>query len=222
VFSIPAAEFVAFWAASATLAEVVEHVCARAGDRVPRWAVLGRAITLRAAGTALKTLPDENPARASRSATAGVLATARELARRLMAAHGLTAWAFAFNTNVRRAGVCRYPAGARPGRIELSRHFVQRNPEAEVRDTILHEIAHALIGPRHGHDAVWKAKCVEIGARPERCFGGAVEMPPGRWRATCPGCRKVYDRHRRPPRPAGWYCKPCGPGRGGLVWCDVG
>jgi hypothetical protein len=46
---------------------------------------------------------------------------------------------------------------------------VDRNGAEEIVDTILHEIAHALVGPRHGHDTVWKAKCTDIGARPERC-----------------------------------------------------
>jgi predicted SprT family Zn-dependent metalloprotease len=143
---------------------------------------------------------------------------ARDQAVALMAAHGLHTWAFRFNTNVRRAGVCHY----RPGRIELSAHFVERNSDAEVLDTILHEIAHALVGPRHGHDAAWKAKCVEIGARPRRCYDRAVDMPTGKWRATCPSCSTEYDRHRRPRRLTGWFCRTCGPERGLIRWRVAG
>ena len=135
-----------------------------------------------------------------------------------MAQHGLTEWQFAFNTNKRRAGVCRYPARGRPGRIELSRHYVLRNPTDEVRDTILHEIAHALVGHGHGHDEVWRAKCVEVGARPERCYDETVEMPKGRWRATCGGCGREHDRHRRPQRLTGWHCRKCGKERGAQRW----
>jgi predicted SprT family Zn-dependent metalloprotease len=175
--------------------------------------VLARAQALRRAGVQLREHPDERP-------PTPLLTRAKELATQLLATHGLAEWQFAFNTNKRRAGVCRYPARGRPGCIELSRHYVLRNPEDEVRDTILHEIAHALVGHGHGHDEVWKAKCVEVGARPERCYGEEVEMPRGRWRATCGGCGKDYDRHRRPKRMTGWHCRKCGKERGALQWLE--
>jgi predicted SprT family Zn-dependent metalloprotease len=142
----------------------------------------------------------------------------RELARQLMEQHGLSDWEFGLNSNVRRAGVCHYPHGCNRGRIELSAYFAERNSEAEIRDTLLHEIAHALVGPDQAHNAVWRAKCVEIGARPERCYGESVKMPRGPWRAICPSCQTEYDRHRAPRSARGWYCRPCGPGRGGLTW----
>src|SRR5262249_22972175 len=128
------------------------------------------------------------------------------------------AWEFGFNSNVRRAGVCFYPHNGEPGRIELSVHFAAHNTDEEIRDTLLHEIAHALVGGGHGHDSVWKAKCREIGARPEACYGEDVEMPRGRWRALCPGCARGFDRHRRPARMSGWFCRDCGPSAGKLHW----
>lgn len=103
--------------------------------------------------------------------------------------------------------------------IELSIHFVERNPEEEIRDTVLHEIAHALVGHRHGHGPVWQEKCLEIGARPVRC--GQAEMPEGQWKARCGSCGKQFDRHRKPRRLRGWFCQACGPDRGKLVWRTV-
>ena len=47
--------------------------------------------------------------------------------------------------------------------IVAERHAKLSTP-AEVRDTILHEIAHALVGPL-GHDNAWAAKATEIGVR---------------------------------------------------------
>jgi predicted SprT family Zn-dependent metalloprotease len=136
----------------------------------------------------------------------------RNLALELMARHGLEGWKFAFNRRKRALGLCRYGTKA----IELSVYLVDANTTDEVRDTILHEIAHAMVGPGHAHDAVWKAKCAEVGAKPERC--GEAEMPAGRWKATCPKCGIGFSRHRRPKRLRGWWCKPCGPERGKLTW----
>jgi predicted SprT family Zn-dependent metalloprotease len=158
---------------------------------------------------------DEPPFRLSVRA-----ARIRESARALLDAHGLHVWEFGFNANVRRAGVCFYPHRGQPGRIELSAHFAARNADTEVCDTLLHEIAHALVGPGHGHDAVWKAKCREIGAKPEACYGDEVEMPRGRWRAACSGCAAEFDRHRKPARSNGWFCRACGPQVGKLRWRD--
>ena len=146
----------------------------------------------------------------------------RAEARELLDAHGLSGWEFGFNTNVRRAGVCFHPHGGEPGRIELSIHFAARNSDGEVRDTLLHELAHALVGPGHGHDAVWKAKCLAIGAKPEACYGAETEMPRGKWRATCQGCAAEFDRHRKPARATGWFCRPCGPTAGQLRWGEAG
>ena len=74
---------------------------------------------------------------------------AQQCANDLMAEHGLTAggWSFAFNRRKRSLGICNYTGK----RIELSSAFVARNDEAAVRDTILHEIAHALAGQKAGH-----------------------------------------------------------------------
>lgn len=141
---------------------------------------------------------------------------ARQLALELMAAHGLQGWSFGFNRRKRAMGLCVY----RTRTIELSIHFVERdNPADEIRDTILHEIAHALVGHGHGHDTVWKRKCVEIGARPQRC--GQADMPEGRWRASCKGCGKYFHRHRKPKHRQGWFCRTCGPDRGGLTWQET-
>ena len=69
------------------------------------------------------------------------LEAARRLALGLMREHRVPGdWLFEFDRSKVRFGRCHY------GRkeISLSRHLVELNDEAEVRDTILHEIAHAL------------------------------------------------------------------------------
>ncbi len=138
--------------------------------------------------------------------------TLHERARDLLDLHGLHDWTFRLNRRRRCLGVCRY--GTRS--VELSRYFVERNSPEEVQDTLLHEIAHALVGPGHGHDAVWTQKCLELGARPER--RSAADMPRGRWQGECGSCSRRFHRFRRPRRAEGWYCRSCGPQRGLFSW----
>jgi predicted SprT family Zn-dependent metalloprotease len=130
----------------------------------------------------------------------------------VMRSFGLDGWQFQFNGRKTAMGLCRHQHRT----IALSTHMIERNPPEEIRETLLHEIAHALVGPQHGHDAVWKAKALEVGAQPERCGWG--EMPEGRWRALCNSCGDRFYRHRRPRWLTGWFCCGCGRERGKLVW----
>ncbi len=141
------------------------------------------------------------------------LSAVAQLARELLDTHGLPDWSFAFNRRKTQLGLCREVDRS----IQLSVHFVVLNGDAAIRDTLLHEIAHALVGTRHGHDAVWRACCRALGARPERLDYDSA-MPEGRWRAVCPSCRMTHHRHRRPKHLIGWWCRACGRERGRLRW----
>jgi len=139
---------------------------------------------------------------------------AAAIALGLMARHGIPHWSFAWNRRKRSLGLCRY----RQKRIELSTHFVQANNTAQIRETILHEIAHALAGEKAGHGPKWKAMCAQVGCKPERCDQGEAIMPPGRWTAQCNACGKAYWRHKRPAKKARYWCKTCGPDHGTVVF----
>ena len=86
--------------------------------------------------------------------TARPLKAALETAAMMMREHGLHDWTVRLDNARRRAGQCDY----RRREISLSRHYVRHADDAHIRDTILHEIAHALVGPHHGHDAAWRRK----------------------------------------------------------------
>jgi hypothetical protein len=92
---------------------------------------------------------------------------ARDLAIQLMTNHGIVeqGWRFEFDNAKRRFGCCKY--GSR--RITLSLYLTELNNIDEVKNTILHEIAHALC-PRQGHNSVWKRKAIEIGCSGDRCY----------------------------------------------------
>ncbi|HEY9676922.1 MAG TPA: SprT-like domain-containing protein [Drouetiella sp.] len=133
------------------------------------------------------------------------------LARDLLLEFGLPGWDVRLNKNKRQLGVCRENIK----RIELSEHYVTMNTREMVIDTILHEIAHAIVGVQHGHDEVWKEMCRRIGCTPKSCEKQA-EMPEGDWRAECPTCHKAFNRFRKPKAVRGFYCTECGPELGQL------
>jgi len=131
-----------------------------------------------------------------------------------MRLHGLDGWSFRFDHARRRFGSCRYGQKL----ITLSRPLTMLNTEEQVRDTLLHEIAHALT-PGDGHGVRWKQKCRQIGARPVRCYGDdAVVSPPrsaARYRLGCLACGWWVDRRRLTRRKL--ICRQC---RGHLVYED--
>jgi predicted SprT family Zn-dependent metalloprotease len=124
------------------------------------------------------------------------LEDAENLALTLMEDNGVGTWSFHFDNAKRRCGACFYSRRT----ITLSRHFVTMNDEAEVRDTILHEIAHAFAGAKAGHGVHWQRAAMQLGARPERCAQN-VDMPEGNIEGVCaPDCTTRHTRHRMPPK----------------------
>jgi predicted SprT family Zn-dependent metalloprotease len=158
------------------------------------------------------------------------LYAAQHLALDLMQQHGLlqSGWRFRWSSGTQRFGSAHVAKRRNPatGSIEvrrtirLSRHMTRLNSEAEVRDTILHEIAHAHVGVEHGHDAAWRSMCVKIGAKPARLCGEDVKTPDPRYLLICSVCtRTLARRHRRmaPSLLRRTYCKHCGPRSTGKV-----
>ena len=122
------------------------------------------------------------------------LVDAESLARSLMREHGLTPrWKFSFDRAIRRFGCCN----ERKRLITLSARLTELNSEYEVRDTILHEIAHALVGVRAGHGRKWRRMASIIGCNARSCYGDEVRQPPGKFVGHCPTCGYEIHRSRR-------------------------
>ncbi|WP_432547510.1 SprT-like domain-containing protein [Kineococcus sp. SYSU DK004] len=117
------------------------------------------------------------------------------MARRVLDEHGLRDWTVVLDRARTRAGVCR----AHRREIGLSRPLTALHSEEEVRLTVLHEVAHALVGPEHGHDAVWRERVRRIGGDDRRTLPPTAPRLPGAWTGTCPAGHTV-TRHRRPAR----------------------
>ena len=92
--------------------------------------------------------------------------------------------------------------------ITISKHFL-RGPncsESKIRNTVLHEIAHCLVGPKHNHDKVWKNMALKIG-----CNGKVTEsmdIPDAKWLMYCP--KKCFKQtYLRKPKTEGKVCLKC-------------
>jgi len=122
------------------------------------------------------------------------LQSAETLARQLFARYDLKNWQFKFDRARTRFGCCNFNKKT----ISLSRVLTELNSPVQVKDVLLHEIAHALVGKNHAHDKVWKAEALAIGCQPKRCFQkNEIEMPRTKFVAVCPNCRAEFPTFRR-------------------------
>ena len=99
------------------------------------------------------------------------LKSASDLANRLLKENGLDDWSFKFSNAKKAFGTCDHKAKT----IVLSPYLTALNPEEYILDTILHEIAHALVGFRKAHGYEWRACCMRIGCKPEACYDYSVK-----------------------------------------------
>ena len=123
------------------------------------------------------------------------------VAETLIQQHGLNGWSFQFDSAQKRAGACAFNTKV----ISLSRFYCINASDAQVRDTVLHEIAHALAGPKHNHDATWKRIARSIGCTADRCH--TADFAPAKYIASCSRCGWHQKKNRRL---RGGVCKTCG------------
>lgn len=149
------------------------------------------------------------------------LREARELAEELLEFHvGNTGWTVGpFTRRKTQAGVCVYNTR----QIRLSAPLVKLNTRERVIETILHEIAHVLVGPDvAAHGPEWAATAKSLGlADPaaKAIIGVDIKAPPPLYQGVCErGCK--YEYLRRPAkRTLTWGL--CGKHGLGLVWTDL-
>jgi SprT protein len=70
-------------------------------------------------------------------------------------------WNYTFNRRPKGSGVTKYKSKV----IEISTKFLdsEKITEYDIRRTIAHEIAHAILGPGKGHGHEWRKKFKELG-----------------------------------------------------------
>lgn len=118
----------------------------------------------------------------------------------------LLRWKVTFNNRKGSFGLCSYSKRE----IQLSNMLIPFMSDKAIKDTILHEIAHALTAG-HGHDYVWRIKFIELGGNGER-IGSIDKFKNGKedeiqfrkvtskYTLTCPTCGRTSYANRMPKR----------------------
>lgn len=119
----------------------------------------------------------------------------RAHAEELVARYLDAPWSFRYDNAKRRAGLCDFTNQ----RVSLSRYLSARFDDETNHQTLLHEIAHALVGPGAAHGPQWKRKARELGYTGGVTHRGetATELAP--WVGVCPNGH-VAHRYRKPTR----------------------
>lgn len=114
-------------------------------------------------------------------------------------------WSFGFDHARTRAGLCNFT----DHRISVSRHLAAKYEDDEIHQILLHEVAHAIAGPRAGHGAKWKAVAADLGYDGKRTHDGSAANELAPWIGLCPAGHEHF-RFRRPAKPLS--CGVCGRG----------
>ena len=129
------------------------------------------------------------------------LKKAEELAKKLLQEHN-PKYSFKWDNAKVRFGCCHYVTKY----ISLSKILTHMNNEEEVKNVILHEIAHSLTEGEN-HSRVWKEKAISIGYNGARCYNKSVKTPKGKYVYQCPVCKNKYYQHRKLIKK--YVCKRC-------------
>lgn len=103
----------------------------------------------------------------------------------------LEGWQLKFGNAKRQAGCTKYNRKI----IMLSKLYINSpsTTESDVKNTILHELAHVIAGHSAHHGPIWKTIAIELGCDAERCCTSFCEY---KWVIKC-DC-KEYPRYRKP------------------------
>lgn len=117
-------------------------------------------------------------------------------ARKTLLAVGLVDWTVRWDHAKRRAGCCFHAQR----RLTFSRPLFALYSEETKRGVVLHEVAHALAGPDHRHDAHWRKLVTELGTVPQVRLPSDLPGPKALWIGSCPRCGPVKELHSMPRR----------------------
>ena len=134
-------------------------------------------------------------------------------ARRIMDANGLQKWKVKANKATVTFGSCRF----KDNTLVFSKILIPYCSSKAKKTIVIHEIAHAIVGAKHGHDEIWRQKDIELGGNGKRMgddnyFEDAsysiIQQKHYKYKAVCANGHTHY-RNRKPALVVS--CKECSP-----------
>lgn len=144
------------------------------------------------------------------------LAKAEILCKQLMQEHGCIGWRFQWMKSITRLGECNYG----PRTIRLSVQFTEVHPENEVRDTILHEIAHAKKGHKAGHGPEWRQFFMSIGGSGRTRGAANLPSPKTKYVGRCPQLHE-FARGAKSDKMFTMWCGKCARVNSDYSYCGI-
>lgn len=120
-------------------------------------------------------------------------------ARKQMERHGLD-WTVKVSGSSKSQGGC---ADYAKKELRLAEGFAVRVKIEDLKDVLLHEIAHGLVGKEAGHGPLWQQKAIVLGGTGR--VRHVITYTPYKWKGEC-GCT-VHPRYKRPRKQ--YICSRC-------------
>ena len=141
-------------------------------------------------------------------------AAKERLVRQTLDELGLTDWKFAWDSARTRGGICKHGIKT----ITISRIVTGLNDDAWFIETMRHEIAHAMVGAGHGHDALWRVTLRSLGGNGKRCHNGEVKREAHKVMFACHVCGLIGTKARLGKNANISMCRKC---RVSVQWYDL-
>lgn len=126
---------------------------------------------------------------------------------------GIVGWTLDLDSSKSHLGLTSY--GEK--KVYISVHFLKGATcgEKEIRNTVLHELAHVLVGPvKRPHGKEWKRMALKIGCDGKTC--SHMDRPDAKYLMYCTnGCQKI-SMYRKSKNAEKYNCGKCG--QHTLVW----
>lgn len=118
------------------------------------------------------------------------LSTAEIKAKQLIKEHLPSDWSFIWTNGTSTLGVCIHSTK----QIGLSKIITELNTYRKIEKIILHEIAHALLSPKHAHSKKWKQIAIQLGVDPTT---GCNVIAPNCYNYQCPNCKIISNEKKK-------------------------